>query len=108
MNPDPSPHNPALPVYGEEADACYSVEVIAELAGTEVQTVLHYQEIGLISPVPRDAAERALFDAESLRRLRRIEHLRSTCGVNDTGLKLILDLLHEVECLREERRQSLR
>jgi hypothetical protein len=28
--------------------------------------------------------------------------------LNDVGLKLVLDLLHEVECLREERRQMLR
>jgi hypothetical protein len=54
------------------------------------------------------APDRPLFDAETLRRLRRIEHLRSTCGVNDAGLKLMLDLLHEVECLREERRRSAR
>jgi hypothetical protein len=47
-----------------------------------------------------------VFDDESLRSLRRIEHLRATCAVNDAGLKLILDLLREVERLRRERRVS--
>jgi hypothetical protein len=28
--------------------------------------------------------------------------------MNDAGLKLLLDLMHETECLREERRQMLR
>lgn len=56
----------------------------------------------------RSAGETPLFDVECLRQLRRIEHLRTSCEVNDTGLKLILDLLHETECLREERRQMLR
>lgn len=108
MNSDPSSHDAALPIYGEEPDVYYSVEVIAELAGVQPQTVLHYQERGFIRPVSRDAADAALFDAECLRQLRRIEHLRATCEMNDAGLKLILNLLHEVEGLREERRQLLR
>jgi len=108
MNSDPSSPSRDLPVYGEETDAGYSIEVIAELAGVNPQTVLHYQAQGFIRPAARAAGDAALFDAECLRQLRRIEHLRATCGMNDTGLKLFLDLLHEVECLREERRQSLR
>jgi hypothetical protein len=28
--------------------------------------------------------------------------------MNDAGLKLMLDLLHEIECLREEHRQMHR
>ena len=108
MNSDPSPPSRDLPVYGEETDASYSIEVIAELAGVNPQTVIHYQERGFIRPAARDAGDAALFDAACLRQLRRIEHLRATCEMNDAGLKLILDLLHEVECLREERRQMLR
>jgi len=108
MNSDPSPDAANLPIYGEEPDARYSIEVIAELAGVNPRTVLHYQARGFIRPVSRDATDAALFDAECLRQLRRIEHLRATCETNDAGLKLILDLLHEVECLREERRQRLR
>ena len=108
MKTDRSPKPIAQPVYGDDPDASYSIEVIASLAGTEIQTVVHYVEIGLIATIPRGAPDDSVFDAESLRRLRRIEHLRATCGVNDAGLKLILGLLHEVECLREERRQSAR
>ena len=108
MNSDSTPPSRDLPIYGEETDACYSIEVIAELAGVKPQTVLHYQEQGFIRPSIRDDGDTGLFDAECLRQLRRIEHLRATCEMNDAGLKLILDLLHEVECLREERRQMLR
>lgn len=108
MNSDSSPHFWDLPVYNAETDTRYSIEVIAELAGVHPQTVLHYQEQGFIRPAARDDVDAALFDVECLRQLRRIEHLRATCGMNDTGLKLVLDLLHETECLREERRQMLR
>lgn len=118
MNTDPpSPSSRGLPVYNGESDTRYSIEVISELSGVEARTVLHYQEQGFLraaSAAARDereageAGEAALFDVESLRQLRRIEHLRATCQMNDAGLKLILDLLHELECLREERRQRLR
>lgn len=108
MNSDPSPPSRDLPVYDEETDTRYSIEVIADLAGVNPQTVLHYQEQGFIRPAARDAGEAAWFDVESLRQLRRIAHLRATCEMNDAGLKLILDLLREIECLREERRQLLR
>jgi MerR family transcriptional regulator/heat shock protein HspR len=106
MNPESSPQPSGSPVFAEDSDTVYSLELVAELAGTETSAVLHYREIGLISTVPAQSPDPLLFDLECLRRLRRIEHLRSTCGVNDAGLKLILDLLHEVECLREERRRT--
>ena len=108
MNPNPSQSSGDPPVYSAETDTRYSIEVIAELAGVNSQTVLYYQEQGFLRPDIRDANDTAFFDVECLRQLRRIEHLRSTCKVNDAGLKLILDLLHETECLREERRQMLR
>jgi MerR family transcriptional regulator/heat shock protein HspR len=108
MNSDPSPPSRDLPVYDAESDTSYSIEVIAKLAGVNPQTVLHYQEQGFIRPDASDAGDAGLFDVECLRQLRRIEHLRATCEMNDAGLKLILDLLHETECLREERRQLLR
>ncbi len=105
MTTDPSSVSPDSPVYEAESDTCYSIEVIAQLAGVNPQTVLSYQEQGFISAAARDDGEAPLFDVECLRQLRRIEHLRATCEMNDTGLRLILDLLHETECLRQERRQ---
>ena len=108
MSSDPSPRASDLPVLDEDTGTFYSIEVIAELAGVETTTVLRYQEQGFLRPVSRDPANAGLFDAEGLRQLRRIEHLRTTCEVNDAGLKLILSLLQEVERLREERRQRLR
>ncbi|CAN5750678.1 hypothetical protein BH11VER1_BH11VER1_29280 [soil metagenome] len=97
-----------LPVYGEEPDTYYSLEVFAELAGVDTTTILHYQEQGIIRPVLEATGDDAAFDAESLRQLRRIEHLRATCEMNEAGLKLLLSLLEEVEQLRQERRQLLR
>lgn len=108
MNADPSQPSHDLPVYDEEIDIRYSLAVIAELAGVHPRTVLRYQEQGLIRPAARDAEGNAFFDVDGLRQLRRIAHLRATCEMNGAGLKLMLDLLREIEGLREERRQMLR
>lgn len=108
MNSYPSHHTQDFPAADGETDVCYSLEVIAELAGVNTQTVIQYQERGFLHPCSRDDGDSAVFDIECLRQLRRIEHLRTTCGVNDAGLALVLNLLHEVECLRQERRQMLR
>ncbi len=108
MNSEPSRPSHDRPVYDEEIDIHYSIAVIAELAGVNSTTVIRYQEQGFIRPAARDAEGNAVFDVDGLRQLRRIAHLRETCEMNDAGLKLMLDLLEEIERLREERRQMLR
>jgi MerR family transcriptional regulator/heat shock protein HspR len=142
MNPaEPSPTSGRVPASvspGESASGtdrdeaeCFSLDVVAQLAGVNTRTVLHYQAQGFIRPLPRTAASPGngrsggipetptkdapataaasdVFDTECLRQLRRIEHLRETCGVNDAGLRLILGLLEEVEHLRQLHRRTMR
>ncbi len=97
-----------LPDHSADNEIHYSLEIVAELAGLSPQTVLHYQELALISPVGGSAPQQPEFDVESLRQLRRIEHLRHVHEVNDTALKFILSLLDEVENLRQELRRARR
>ena len=91
------------PIYDPETDTVYSLEVIAELAGVTPRTVLHYHELGIISPVTADQQQ---FDTAGLRQLRRIEHLRQAHELTDSGVKFISGLLDEVEQLRQELRQA--
>ena len=81
----------------QDPDSTYSLEVFARISGVDEETILRYRENGYIRPLSDDGDR---YDDESLRTLRRIEHLRETCGVNDAGLRLILDLLEEIERLR--------
>lgn len=91
----------AAPVFSDdESDACYSLEIIAELAGTDPEVVIRYQEMGFIS-----AVDESTFDSAALHRLRRIEHLRESYEMNTQGLKMMLHLLDEVERLQQERRR---
>ena len=86
----------------DDSELFYSVEIIAELAGITPRAVLRYQELGVISP----ANDGLQFDNEGLRQLRRIEHLRSTHELTESGLKFISDLLAELEQLQRQLRQT--
>lgn len=76
----------------------YTLEVLAEITGVSPQTILHYQEQGILF---RSGPN---FDDEAVRILRRIEQLRESCNLNLNGLKLLAALLDEVERLRDELR----
>lgn len=74
----------------------YTLEVLAQLTGLSTQLLVSYQEHGIIQPQ---------YDDDTVRRLRRIEHLRESCEMNFEGMCLVARLLDEVEHLREELRQ---
>jgi DNA-binding transcriptional MerR regulator len=88
--------NTELPLYEPDTDATYQLDIVAKLTGISSETIVHYQEQGLI--------RRANLDDDAVRTLRRIEHLRQTCEANVSGLKLILDLMDQVEHLKSELR----
>lgn len=73
----------------------YTLEVLAEMTGISSQTIVQYCEQGIIRPQ---------FDDDTVRSLRRIEHLRESCEMNLGGVKLLSQLLAEVEQLRDELR----
>jgi DNA-binding transcriptional MerR regulator len=102
MNP-PANENPGdLPLFEPALDASYTLDVVAELTGVSSQTVLYYQEQGLISASSSTGTGERYFDDEALRLLRRIEHLRTEWELSGPALKLTLRLLDEIERLRAE------
>jgi DNA-binding transcriptional MerR regulator len=74
----------------------YTLEILAQVTGISTRTLIQYQEQGLINPD---------YDDETIRSIRRFEHLRETCEVNLSGLKLILSLMDEIEQLRADLRR---
>ena len=92
--------NEEIPIYEPEPDATYQLDIVAQLTGISSETILRYQEIGLIRP-RQDSRE---FDEEVIRKLRRIEHLRSTFELDLSVIKLVSDLLDQVESLQNELR----
>ena len=94
----------ALQVFEPGARAVYTIEVAAQMAQVPRRLIVLYYKHGLVTPVTDPAGAGWYFDDEAVRIVRRIEHLRSTCGLNLAGIKLVMSLINEVERLRTELR----
>jgi DNA-binding transcriptional MerR regulator len=94
----------ALQVFEPDARTVYTIEMVAQLAQVPRRLIVLYYKHGLVSPVRDPARSGWCFDDEAIRIVRRIEYLRSACNENLAGIKLILELMEEVERLRQELR----
>ena len=80
----PNMSTPASSSHPENGTA-YSLEILSALTGVSTQTILQYQEHGLI----RSSGEgEPHFSDDTLRLLRRVEHSARVCEPNLTGLKM--------------------
>jgi MerR family transcriptional regulator, heat shock protein HspR len=91
-----------VPEYGQQFG--HPIEVAAQLAKVPRRLIVLYYKHGLVAPVGDPAGAGWYFDDEAIRVVRRIEYLRSTCGLNLAGIKLVMSLTAEVERLRNELR----
>ena len=91
-----------LQLFEPDARAVYTLEQAAGLTQLPRRLIAVYFKHGLVSPVMDPACSGWYFNDEAIRILRRIEYLRTACGINLVGIKLIMDLAREVERLREE------
>jgi MerR family transcriptional regulator, heat shock protein HspR len=91
-----------VPEYGHQS--VHPIEVAAQLAKVPRRLIVLYYKHGLVAPVGDPAGAGWYFDDEAIHVVRRIEYLRSTCGLNLAGIKLVMSLTAEVERLRNELR----
>jgi DNA-binding transcriptional MerR regulator len=96
-----SSSNTALQPFQPDASSVYPMETVATLVQVPRRHIVVYFKHGLVSPVIDPAYSGWWFDEEAIRTLRRIEYLRVDCGINLTGVKLIMDLSKEVDLLRQ-------
>jgi DNA-binding transcriptional MerR regulator len=87
-----------------EPEEVYSLEVFEKITMVPRRTILVYHRHGLIQSSTSPDRSRHLFDDEAVRALRRIESLRRRFRVNLAGIKLIMNLMREVDELRAELR----
>ena len=88
-----------LQLFDPPADSVYTIEAAAQLAGLPRRTILVYCKHRLLSPLDTEV-EGYSFDSEGVRSLRRIEALRTVCGDDFAGIRIILDLTKELERLQ--------
>src|SRR4051812_45184341 len=106
MNSPSNERGDDSPVIEPNLDAVYTLDVVAQLTGVSLQTVLFYHEQGLVPAVKVTAAEERYFDDDALRAIRRLEHLRTELELKEPALKLMVNLLAEIERLREAARSG--
>jgi MerR family transcriptional regulator, heat shock protein HspR len=94
----------ALQVFEPGGQTVYTIEVAAQMAQVPRRLIVLYYKHGLVFPVTDPTGSGWYFDDEAIRIVRRIEYLRSVCGLNLAGIKLVMALTEEVERLRNELR----
>ena len=93
-----------LQLFEPAPEAVYTIEAAANLAHVGRHRILVYYKQGLVSPVVAPECGGFYFNDEGVRTLRRIEYLRTNCGINLAGTRMILELQNELERLRNEAR----
>ena len=101
--PDSSPPL-ALELFQPKPDVLYSLDAAAHLAGVPRRSILIYCRAGLVRPVVQPPYGVMEFTEEAIYTLRQIEHLRTVQGLELDWIKVLFDLLDEVERLRAELR----
>src|SRR5438093_12516560 len=86
-----------LQLFDPPADAVYSIEAAAKLAGVPHRTILVYCKHRLLSPLLDTGAEGYSFDGDGIRSLRLIEALRTVCVDDFTGIRIFLDMTREMQ-----------
>ena len=92
----------ALQPFEPMREDIYSIETVVHITQTPRHQIAVYCRHGLISPVTAPERDGWWFDDEAIRVLRRIQSLRVDYDMNLAGLRVIAELLGEVERLREE------
>ena len=84
--------------------AVYIISVAAELAGVHPQTLRIYERKGLLRPM-RTSGNTRRYSERDIERLRTIQELTQTEGVNLAGVKRIMQMQRELERMHERIRE---
>ncbi|MEX2274959.1 MAG: helix-turn-helix transcriptional regulator [Actinomycetota bacterium] len=91
----------------EDQRAVYIISVAAELAGVHPQTLRIYERKGLLAP-KRTAGNTRRYSAADIARLRAIQVLTQTEGINLAGVKMIMQLQERMAELQHRAEQMQR
>jgi hypothetical protein len=93
----------ALQEFNPAANAVYPIDAAAHLAHVPRHFVLVCCKYGLVSPRVDPEFGGYFFDQAGIETLQRIGYLHADCGVNMTGIRIILRLIDELERFRAPR-----
>ena len=79
----------------------HSIGQASRLSNVKIPTIRYYEQIGLLSPLPRNEGNRRSFDNTALKRLTFIRHARGL-GFDIVAIRTLLQLQDEPEqCCNE-------
>src|ERR1700720_624806 len=93
-----------IQLFDPPRDAVYTIEATSHLVNVSRRTILVYCKHHLLSPARTTADHGYYFDGDAIRGLRRIQALRTICGDDFAGIKIILDLTAALERLQSDLR----
>jgi DNA-binding transcriptional MerR regulator len=100
MNRPAKPAVTSLQLFEPDPAIVYPLDAVEHLTQLPRRTILVYCRHGLVSPVTHPESGGYYFTGDAIRELRWIGYLQLDCGVNVTGIKLILNLTGELRRLR--------
>ena len=95
-----------LTVINPEAGKLYDVRAVAEFTAVDPDGIRTYCREGLVRVIEYKENGEPLLDEDGIYWLRRIQDLRSEMRLEGPVLRIVLDLMQEVERLRQEVRRS--
>jgi DNA-binding transcriptional MerR regulator len=94
-----------LTVINPETGKLYDVRTAAEYTAVDPDGIRGYLREGLVRAISYKDDGEPLFDEDGIYWLRRIQSLRTEMRLEGPGLRIVLDLMQEVERLRQELRR---
>lgn len=82
----------------------YSLDAVVRLTGVSRRSILVYCKSGLVRSSADPQQSEFTFDDDAIYRIRRVEHLRLVHGINLAGIRMIFDLMNELQRLENEMR----
>ena len=92
----------AVELFQANPSALYGLDAAARMAGVARRSLLVYCRAGLVRPVIEPASGVMEFTEEAVQAIRRIERLRASRSDELGWVKMLFELLDEVERLRAE------
>jgi MerR family transcriptional regulator/heat shock protein HspR len=78
-----------------------TLDLLATHAGMHPAVARRFVELGLVRSI-RQEGQTLLFDVADIPRLRMINRLRDTLGINLPGVEVVLNLLDKIRALQRE------
>jgi DNA-binding transcriptional MerR regulator len=94
-----------LKVINPETGKLYDVRTAAEYTAVDPDGIRAYLREGLVRAISYKDDGEPLFDEDGIYWLRRIQSLRTEMRLEGPGLRIVLDLMQEVERLRQKLRR---